>query len=73
MTFDYRLVDPTDKQVTESHVICQGRCPKCKVLWSERPDFSCDCFSPESQADRKQAWQMAVRQAVMEVVKSLDP
>jgi hypothetical protein len=66
---DYHLVDPTAVEVNPSHVICKGQCPRCKVFWSERPDQSCDCFVPGSQADdRPKAWEMQVRRVVMEVI-----
>jgi hypothetical protein len=73
-TAEYQLVDPTDVEVNESHVICKGQCPRCKVFWSEREDQSCACFSPDARVvDKRQAFEMNVRQTVMSVIKSLGP
>lgn len=67
----YRLVDPTTHEVAPGHFTCEGCCPKCKVLWSERADLSCDCFSPDSQDDKRQQQQMYMRRTVMDVIKLL--
>jgi hypothetical protein len=57
MAAAYALADPTYVRVNESHAVCKGQCPVCRVFWLRRPDFSCDCFAasePEgAQAPRR--------------------
>lgn len=67
------LIDPTAEEVNPSHIVCYGQCPKCRAFWSTRTDQSCDCFSPDSQDDKRQQWQLFVRRTVMDVIKSLSP
>lgn len=41
----YALTDPTYVFTNQSHAVCKGQCPVCRVCWYRRPDFSCDCFA----------------------------
>ena len=71
-TAAYQVADPTTRKVTESHAIIYGQCPVCKVYWSQRPDKSCGCFSPDPPADPDRAWLMHVRRVVMQVMQEND-
>jgi hypothetical protein len=69
MAIRMELIDPTEVAVNDGHFACKGQCPRCKVLWSKRPDCSCDCFSLGSQGRVPIAWQVRARRVIMEVVR----
>lgn len=57
MMVAFQLADPSYVRMTPSHSTAYGQCPLCRVIWSRRPDLSCDCFFLGSQAVRSPDWE----------------